>query len=194
MRSRSRSRPLCGMGVSSRFSSSPFPSESGPKEGALDHLCPPTPWKSKDPSLRFRLLGSVPPFPWIWGCDRGQAVTPASLETFLWIDRPPANPLAPSTLLGAALGPAFSPWPGQACPDLPVPPQGHWGSLLPERAGTAPLPAGPPAPWRPSARPPVATAHMVSGWRLESCVSQMGGSLCQLLSLSGPQNPLSVNG
>ena len=36
------------MGVSSRFSSSPFPSESGPKEGALDHLCPLTPWKSKE--------------------------------------------------------------------------------------------------------------------------------------------------
>lgn len=34
------------------------------------------------------------------------------------------------------------------------------------------------------------TAHVVSGWRPKSCVSQTGSSLCQLLSLSGPQTPV----
>ena len=103
---------------------------------------------------------------------------------------PLADPptLVPSTLLGTALGPASSPRPGEACPALPAPSQGRWGPLLPERAGSAPLPG---APSTLETQGQGARGRSACGQWMEagSWVPQMGGSLCQLSSLPGPQSP-----
>lgn len=181
-RSRSRSRLMSGIGVSSWFSSSPFPLESGPKEGALDHLCPPMPWKSKDPSPKFRLLVSIPPFSWL--CDRGQAMTPASPETFLWTWLAPW-PTHPPWCPGLSWGQRWAqrPLPGRVRPALTCLrlPRAAGARCCQKGLGQHPS-LGTPSTLETQGQAPVAAAHVVSGWRPGSCVSQTGGSLCQLSS------------
>lgn len=183
------SRPMCSIRVSS-VSPPVLPLRAWAQGGGSGVISAPQHRrKAKTPHQRFQASGLCPSFPGSGAVTERPGCDPSfSRNLSLDLTSPPADPptLALSTLLGAALGPSVLclAWSGPALTCLHLP----WDRrdpLLPERAGSVPL------PWTPGTLHDHSTRGQWMGAQV--VCPQTGSWLVSTVGVSPGLRPLSVN-